>query len=153
MRTAALATSLLLATAALAVPAVAATDPTGGPPDATMLISEKAADIGVGATWGGGTLHYHGRAYHFSLKGVDVAAVGFSEISGHGRVYGLKSLRDFNGTYVALNGEATVGTGLGGQVMKNGNGDGVLIKIDDFTKGARLAGATDGVTLHVSGTK
>ncbi len=153
MRMAALASSLLLATTAVSASAIAATDPTSGQPDATVLISEKAADIGVGATWGGGTLHYHGRSYHFTIKGIDVAAVGYSQIVGHGRVYEMKDLHSFNGTYAAVDGEATADSGRGGQVLKNGNGDGVLIKIDDLTKGARLAGAAQGVTLQLSGVK
>ena len=152
MRMGALASSLFLATAAFALPAVAAKDPgTTSAPDGTVLISAKAADIGVGATWGGGTLHYHGRSYHFTVKGVDVAAVGFSTISGRGRVYDLKHLHDFDGTYAAADGEATVGSGLGGQVLKNGNG--VELRIDDFTKGARLAGAAQGIELHLAGDK
>ena len=152
MRMAALASSLLLATSVLALPAAAATDPgVSGRPDGTVLISEKAADIGVGATWGGGTLHYAGRSYHFTIKGVDVAAVGFSTITGHGRVYHLHHLHDFDGTYVAANGEATVGQGLGGQALTNGNG--VTIRVDDFTKGARLAGAANGIELQLAGSK
>ena len=149
MRMATLLSSLFLA-ATLSAPALAATDPgKKGLPDATVLISEKAADIGVGATWGGGTLHFHGRSYHFTIKGVDVAAVGFSTITGHGRVYELKTLHDFDGTYVAANGEATAGSGLGGQVLKNGSG--VELRIDDLTKGARLAGAAQGITLQLAG--
>ncbi len=65
----------------------------------------------------------------------------------------MKHLHDFNGTYAAADGEATAGSGLGGQVLKNGNGDGVLIKVDDLTKGARLAGAAQGITLQLSGVK
>ena len=149
MRLAALLPTLSLA-AVLSAPVLAAPDPgKNGPPDATVLISEKAADIGVGATWGGGTLHFHGRSYHFTIKGVDVAAVGFSTITGHGRVYELKHLHDFDGTYAAANGEATAGSGLGGQVLKNGSG--VELRIDDLTKGARLAGAAQGITLQLAG--
>ncbi len=149
MRLAAFTTSLALATAGVALPVMAAEDPgASGRPDATVTIVSKAADIGIGATWGNGVLRYAGHRYTFSVKGVDVAAVGFSKIVGHGRVYNLKHLHDFDGTYAAADGEATVGKGLGGNVLKNGNG--VELRIDDITKGARLAGAAQGIELTLT---
>ena len=152
MRLAVLTASLVLATAGSALPALAAQDPgTSGRPDATVTIISKAADIGIGATWGHGVLRYAGHTYSFSVKGVDVAAVGFSKIVGHGRVYNLKHLHDFDGTYAAADGEATVGKGLGGNVLKNGNG--VELRIDDITKGARLAGAAQGIELTLASGK
>lgn len=152
MRMVALATSLGLAAAGLALPALAAQDPgTSGTPDGRVLIVSQSADLGVGASWGNGTLKYAGHSYKFTVKGVDVAAVGYSKVVGHGRVYNLKHLHDFDGTYAAANGEATVGKGLGGEVLKNGNG--VEIRIDDMTKGARLAGAAQGIELTLASGK
>lgn len=146
MRTAAFASSLVFVAATFAAPAIAAQDPgTSGRPAGLVTIVAKAADIGVGYTWGDGILKYHGHTYHFGVKGVDVAAVGFSKVVGHGRVYNLNNLHDFNGTYAAANGEATLGNGLGGRILKNGNG--VEIRIDDVSKGARLAGAAQGIKL------
>ncbi|MCQ8240472.1 hypothetical protein [Rhizosaccharibacter radicis] len=146
MRFAALATSASLLAASFAMPALAAQDPgVDSKPVGTITIEAKAADVGVGYTWGDGVLHYAGHTYHFSVKGVDVAAVGFSHITGHGRVYNLKHLHDFDGTYAAANGEATVDKGLGGQTLTNGSG--VTIRIDDITRGARLAGAAQGIQL------
>lgn len=151
MRMTAFAASLFVA-ASLAAPAMAAQDPgTSGAPDGTVTIVSKSADLGVGASWGNGVLKYAGHRYNFSVKGVDVAAIGYSKVVGHGRVYNLKHLHDFNGTYAAANGEATVGKGLGGEVLKNGNG--VEIRIDDMTKGARLAGAAQGIELTLADNK
>ncbi len=81
------------------------------------------------------------------MRGVTVADVGFSRIVGHGRVYNLHRLADFSGTYGAATGEATLGSGLGGQFLKNGQG--VEIGIDDVTRGARLAGSADGIQLEL----
>lgn len=146
MRLTAFSTTLGLALAVSAMPALAAQDPgTNHRPDGYVTIVAKAADVGIGFTWGDGVLKYHGHTYHFSVKGVDVAAVGFSKVVGHGRVYDLRNLHDFDGTYAAANGEATVGSGLGGRALTNGNG--VVIRIDDVTKGARLAGAAQGIEL------
>lgn len=152
MRLAVLASGLAFASATLAAPAFAATDPgKSGAPDGYVTIVSKSADIGVGASWGSGTLTFHHHKYAFSVKGVDVAAVGYSKVTGHGRVYDLKNLHDFDGTYAAADGEATVGKGLGGQVLKNGNG--VELRIDNMTKGARLAGAAQGIELTLDDSK
>ncbi len=140
-------TLALLATAAtlLALPAAAQDPGVDTKPDATILISAKAAAVGVGYTWGSGTLHYNGHNYAFAVKGITVADVGFAKITGHGRVYHLNKVADFSGTYAAATGEATAGKGLGGQILRNGNG--VMIRVDEVTKGARLAGSADGIQL------
>ncbi len=145
MRMATLAAGIAL----ISVPAFAAKDPgASGPVAGHVTITAKAADIGVGYTWGNGVLRYKGHDYHFNVKGVDIAAVGFSTIVGHGRVYNLKHLHDFDGTYGAADGEATLGNGIGGRYLKNGNG--VELRIDDVTKGARLSGAGQGIELTLA---
>lgn len=116
-----------------------------GPPSGTITITARGAAVGVGYTWGDGVLHYGRRKYPFSVSGITVADVGFSRVSGHGRVYNLHRLQDFSGTYVAATGEATLGNGIGGQVLRNGNG--VEIRVDQVTRGARLQGSADGIRL------
>ena len=116
-----------------------------GPVSGTIFMSAQGAAAGVGYTWGDGVLRYGGRTYHFSVNGVTVADVGYSRVTGRGRVYGLKRLQDFSGTYAAATGEATLVNGLGGQVLRNSNG--VQIRVDQVTRGARLQGSADGITL------
>ncbi len=152
MRMATLAAGLaLLATPAFAEnasnapPANARNSGGPGPVDGYVTIAAKSADVGVGYTWGDGVLRYDGHIYHFNVKGLDVAAVGYSKIVGHGRVYNLHHLHDFNGTYGAANGEATIAHGVGGRFLENGNG--VQLRITDITKGARLAGGAQGIEL------
>ena len=123
-----------------------AADPVApGRVDGTVIIRAHSAAAGVGYTWGDGVLSFHGHRYPFTVKGVDVAAVGYSTIVGHGRVYKLRRVSDFTGTYAASTGEATLGNGIGGQVLVNGTG--VQLRIDDVTKGARLSGSADGIQL------
>ena len=130
----------------LAAPAFAQKDPgKSGPVSATVVITAQGAAAGIGYTWGDGTLRYGGRTYRFSVSGVTVADVGYSKVVGRGRVYNLKRLQDFSGTYAAATGEATVVNGIGGQVLRNGNG--VEIRVDNITKGARLQGSADGIKL------
>ena len=145
MRLAAIATALSVAVAG---PALAASDPgIKGPVVGTVVISAKSANVGVGWSWGDGTLHFHHHAYPFSVSGLNVAAVGFSTVIGHGRVYNLHHLRDFDGTYYESHGEATLGTGVGGSLLVNGNG--VQIRVDDVTRGAQLAGSASGIELKL----
>jgi hypothetical protein len=140
-----LAALTLVAGLSAATGAYAADPVAPGPAVATVLIRAKSAAVGVGYTWGDGVLNFHGHRYHFGVKGVDVAAVGFSTVIGHGRVYNLHHLADFSGTYAASTGEATLGNGIGGQILVNGAG--VQLRIDDVTKGARLSGSADGIQL------
>ncbi len=149
MRMPTLAAGLVLAAAPVLAGAALARDAGApGPIAGYVTITAKAADVGIGFTWGDGVLRYRGRSYHFGVKGVDVAAVGYSSVIGHGRVYNLRHLHDFDGTYGAADGEATLGNGIGGRYLKNGNG--VEIRIDDVSKGARLSGAGQGIELRLS---
>ena len=126
--------------------AVAAPDPVApGAVDATVTINAKAAAVGIGYSWGDGVLRFHGHSYHFGVKGITIADVGYASVIGHGRVYKLHALKDFSGTYAASTGEVTAGKGIGGEILQNGNG--VQIRIDEVTKGARLTGAADGIQL------
>lgn len=143
MRFAALAAGAMLAVAGTAS---AATDPgVDSAPVGTVTIHAKSANVGVGWSWGDGTLNYNHHRYAFSIKGLNIAAVGFSEITGHGRVYNLKHLHDFDGTYYESHGEATLGKGVGGTLLVNGSG--VQIRVDDVTRGAQLAGSSSGIQI------
>jgi hypothetical protein len=127
-------------------PASAADPVQPGPVNATLTISAQGAAAGVGYTWGDGILKYHGKSYHFTVNGVSIADVGYSKVTGTGRVYHLKTLKDFSGTYAAATGQATAGTaGIGGQILENANG--VQIRVDQVSRGARLQGSVDGITL------
>ncbi len=139
----AVAAATMLAT----VPAMAQRRDPGvsGPISGTIFMTAQGAAAGIGYTWGDGVLHYGRRSYHFSVSGVTVADVGYSKVTGRGRVYGLKRLQDFSGTYAATTGEATLVNGIGGQILRNGNG--VQIRVDQVTRGARLQGSADGITL------
>src|SRR5438477_6111749 len=75
-------------------------------PDATLEFNGGSAAAGVGVSWGAGVLKYQGRSYAFKVNGLSVGAVGLSNASASGEVFGLKNLDDFNGNYTA------VGTGL-----------------------------------------
>ena len=135
-----------LALTAASVPAYAADPARPGPVTASMVMVAQGAAAGVGYTWGDGLLTFHGHQYRFSVNGVSIADLGYSKVTSKGRVYGLKQLKDFSGTYAAATGQAAAGdAGIGGQILQNANG--VQIRIDQVSRGARLQGSVGGITL------
>ncbi|GBQ87770.1 hypothetical protein AA13595_2234 [Gluconacetobacter johannae DSM 13595] len=112
-----------------------------------ISFSIKELDIGAGFTWGRGRLVYGGRTYDFTISGGGLVGVGFSRIEARGTIRNLTRLRDFDGTYWAVQGEATMGRGRGGKVMENNHG--VDISLSTTTRGARLAAEAMRVTLHL----
>lgn len=139
------ATLALFAAGLMATPAMAKDPLINAPVSGHIVINAKGAAAGVGYTWGDGVLTYKGKNHPFTVNGISVADVGFSQIHGNGRVYHLNKLSDFSGTYAASTGEATVGHGIAGQILENANG--VQIRLDDVTKGVRLQGSADGIKL------
>lgn len=140
-------TAVLFGAGLVAAPAVHAAD-TLGTPVGHVTLSARSADVGIGYTWGDGTLTYGHQTYHFKVTGANIAAVGYSALKAEGTVYNLKHLHDFDGSYGALAGEATLDKGLGGAVLTNSNG--VRIKIETATQGARLAAGAQGLTFTLS---
>ncbi len=142
----AVAVGALAITSAVSSPASAADPVAPGPVTGTISLSAQGAAVGVGYTWGDGILTFHGRKYHFTVNGVSIADVGYSKVTGMGRVYHLKDVKDFSGTYAASTGQATAGSAsLGGQILQNANG--VQIRVDQVSRGARLEGSVDGIKL------
>ena len=131
--------------AALATPAAARDVGTSGAPSGTITLQSRTIAVGVGLTRGDGVLTFHGRRYPFEIKGITVADVGFSRLSGRGRVYNLTRVEDFAGTYAASTGEVTAGRGRAGQALVNSSG--VQIRVDNITRGAELAGSADGIQI------
>ena len=116
-------------------------------PDATMRLQSKSVAAGVGFSWGDGTLHFKGHTYKLKVDGLTVGSVGASKIEAKGDVYHLAKLSDFDGNYTAVTGEATIGGGAGGLIMKNQNG--VEIRMTSTTQGANLTAGVSGVSLAV----
>ncbi|GBQ11646.1 hypothetical protein [Swaminathania salitolerans] len=112
-----------------------------------VTLTAKSADVGIGYTWGEGTLTYDHKTYRFKVTGGNIAAVGFSKIEATGKVYNLKNLHDFDGGYGALNGDATLDRGIGGAILSNSNG--VKIKITTATRGAHLAAGGQGLSFQL----
>jgi hypothetical protein len=116
-------------------------------PDATLQLSEGTVAVGIGFSWGTGTLSYHGKNYPVKVDGLSVGEVSVDRATAVGDVYNLKKLSDFDGNYVAAGAGAAVGGGAGVTAMKNQNG--VTIELKSTTQGASLKLAAEGLKLSV----
>ena len=116
-------------------------------PDATLTLSEGTVAVGIGFSWGKGTLDYQGKKHPVKVSGLAVGEVGLDRATAVGSVYNLKKLSDFDGNYVAAGAGATVAGGAGISAMRNQNG--VVIELKSTTQGASLKLAAEGLKLSV----
>ena len=113
----------------------------------TLDISEGSVAVGIGFSWGHGTLTFNGKQYRVKVDGLSVGEVGISRATATGKVSNLKNIADFSGNFTAGGAGATVGGGAGISVMKNQNG--VTIELKSTTQGASLKLAASGVRLTI----
>ena len=116
-------------------------------PDATLALHAGSVAIGLGVSWGGGTLTFQGKDYPISVTGLSVGAVGASSVEASGKVYNLKNLSDFNGNYTAAMAGGAVAGGGGVVTMKNQNG--VMVDLVATTQGVSLALGAAGVDMKI----
>ena len=102
-------------------------------PDATLRLSGGSFALGIGFSWGGGTLTYKGKDYAISVDGLALGKVGISGASASGEVFGLKNLKDFPGNYNAGAAGVTVAGGRTAVALKNEKG--VRILMTSTTRG------------------
>jgi hypothetical protein len=93
-----------------------------GDPVASVELTGKSVAVGVGYSWGDGTLSFKDAKHHFHIKGLSVADVGATSMSATGSVYHLQKLTDFSGAYVAVAAGAAVGGGGIAVYLKNSKG-------------------------------
>lgn len=141
------AVSLALAIGLLATAPAFAKPKKGPAPSGSVRIEKTSVGLGIGGTWGGGTLTYKGKKYPFEVDGLDVGGIGFSKTSLNGSVYNLKNLADFNGTYASVGASATVGGGGSVSTMQNQNG--VKIRMGGTSEGLRFKAGMDGLKLQL----
>jgi hypothetical protein len=116
-------------------------------PDGVLTLSEGSVAVGIGFSWGKGTLTYKGKKYPVKVEGLSVGEVGVQRATAQGDVFDLKKLEDSDGNYVAGGAGATVGGGAGITAMKNQNG--VVIHLKSTSQGASLRLAAEGIKLSV----
>src|SRR5258705_13592718 len=119
-------------------------------PDATLQLSTGGFALGIGVSWGSGTLTYRGKDYPVKVKGLSVGRVGATSSSAYGQVFNLKHLQDFNGHYDvggAGTRGVTLGAGRSGTIMSNQAG--VIVRVSSTQQGVAVNATGGGVDLQI----
>jgi hypothetical protein len=116
-------------------------------PSGTVTIESKSVALGVGVSWGDGKLSYQGKTHTFSVKGLSVVDVGVSKVSARGKVFNLKKLADFAGTYAAAQAGAAVGGGMSVVALRNQNG--VVLELTSTQTGVKFTLAGEGIEVKL----
>jgi hypothetical protein len=116
-------------------------------PSGTLEISSKTIAIGVGVSWGHGTLKFKGKEHKFKVNGLSVVDLGISSVSAAGEVYNLKSVSDFAGTYSGGGAAIAVAGGAGAAELTNQNG--VKVKLKSKKQGVQLTLAPAGMKIEL----
>lgn len=105
----------------------------------------QVAFIGSGNA-GGGSLHYRGHSYRFSVTGLGIGGFGVSEMQATGTVYNLRELHQFPGAY----GQARMGYAAGdqgsGQLWLE-NTHGVQLELRTHREGLAVSLGADAVVI------
>jgi hypothetical protein len=120
----------------------------GSVPSGYVWLSGGVIALGIGYSWGHGTLYNSKdqKQYKFKLSGVSVADVGGAGITAEGEVYNLTSPADLSGDYSAVTAGMTIIEG--GSVAYLKNDKGVVIKLHSQTGGVRFNLSANG--MHVT---
>ena len=119
-------------------------------PDATLRLRGGSFALGIGTSWGSGTLTYRGKDYLVRVRGLSVGRVGMTSSSAFGEVFNLRHLQDFNGNYT-VSGAGTRGVTLGagrtGTIMSNQAG--VIVRISSTQQGVAVNATGGGLTMRL----
>ena len=114
-------------------------------PDAKIEFKGGSVAVGIGFSWGSGTVTYKGKTYPISVDGLSVGAVGRTDVTASGVVFGLTKIEDIEGNYTSVT--AGVAIGGGGMAVAMRNEKGVTIDGVGTTIGLKVALATAGVKI------
>jgi hypothetical protein len=115
-------------------------------PDATIHFGGGSVAFIGSIQWGGGHLQFQGHDVPLKVNGIGIGAIGADHFSAEGEVYHLHDVRDINGTYTAVNANATAGAGEGWIDMTNEHG--VEIRAHTTQAGLSLSLAPTGMRIH-----
>jgi hypothetical protein len=120
----------------------------GAIPSAYVWLSGGSIAVGIGYSWGHGTLYYSKdqNQYKFKISGVSIADVGGAGINAEGEVYNLGNPSDLTGNYSAVTAGVTIIEGGSVAYLRNDNG--VVIKLHSQTGGLRFNLSANG--MHIT---
>lgn len=118
-------------------------------PSGTIVIDETQFMALIGGDMGGGTLMFQGNSYSFKTEGLKIGGVGVHKVHLAGKVYDLKNVADFPGTYaVAEVGITLTEFGKGASWLENSKGVKLAIKTSSDS-GLAVDGGVEGFKIKM----
>ena len=117
-------------------------------PDGVIELSGGSVAVGIGYSWGSGTLIFQGKRYPLKISGISLVSVGATEYTAGGSVEELKTAQDINGVFTSVGAGATLGGGGNIAAMRNQNG--VVIHLTSTTAGLSLSLAAAGMKISLT---
>jgi hypothetical protein len=120
------------------------------PPSGTVSVTFQSVALGVGKSRGEGVLTFQGKEYPFAVSGLSLGDIGVSTFIGAGKVYALKAVKDFPGTYAAAQSSLAISGGSSDVSMRNHAGVLiVLVGSEGKESGTRLSLGASGVSINM----
>jgi hypothetical protein len=112
-------------------------------PSGRIQVATTSVAVGVGVTWGHGTLSFDGTDHAFTVNGLSLTDLGVGNAAVKGNVYDLRRLEDFAGKYTPAEPDFALG-GAGppwsssyrGMILRNDKG--VVVQIWLVREGPHL---------------
>ncbi len=119
-------------------------------PDASIEIEQvRVGVLAVGASVGGGRLHFRGEEHRFTVRGIETGSVGVSSLSARGEVFGLRRLQDFAGRYSEQVAPRNREGAAGPETRWLRNAAGVEIRLRTERSGGQFRFNDAGVTIEL----
>ena len=118
-----------------------------GPPSATITFHGARASYYGSAAGGSGTINFHGSRRNFDIASVGAGGTGVQSVEGTGKVYNLKSLAKFPGTYTGARSGLTLLNGTLHAKLTNKNG--TVIYVVGKTTGLASSTGVDTITISL----
>jgi hypothetical protein len=142
-------TRRLIATAALAIVALAGVAAPAQAKTGSVRVQIFKAGFVVGVSGGKGTLSLGGKSYPLNIGGVSLGAtIGASKAELIGRAYNLTSPQDIEGTYTAA--EAGMAVAGGSKVAKLKNSRGVVLELKGKQVGLMISVDLSGMEVALA---
>jgi hypothetical protein len=117
-------------------------------PSGTVVIDQTQFALIFSGAFGGGTLHYQGKSYGFTIGGLGIGGIGIATLHATGDVYDLHDVADFGGIYGQARAEYALGKESGGNLWLE-NPKGVYLHLKAEREGIILSVGADGVIIKM----
>jgi hypothetical protein len=111
---------------------------------ATVEIEQFQVALLYSGNRGGGRLTFNGKPYDFTVSGLGIGGIGVSKIEATGRVYNLKRIENFPGSYVQARWGYAAGEKSDGTLWLQ-NADGVVLELAANRTGMALSIGADAI--------